>query len=213
MLLYPIHSMIFHNVLDILFSTWSNTAVLRVLQHYSNGITGREISRLAGMNHRACQKALATLESIGIIERRRGGRDHLFTLNRSNILVTDGVLPLLAVEQEFSKKAFAFLAHKLKKQCISIILFGSVARNDETVASDIDLCLIVDAKKRIPATGDVVHSLAEEFRQRFGGNVAPFIITHKEFVRRAKRKQSPVSAIINEGIVVDGLSLEKLVNG
>jgi predicted nucleotidyltransferase len=205
--------MIFHNILDILFSTWSHTAVLRVLWHYSNGITGREISRLAGMNHRACQKALATLESIGIIERRRGGRDHLFTLNRTNILVIDGVLPLLAVEEEFSKKAFAFLAQKLKKYCISIILFGSVARKDETVTSDFDLCLIVEKDQQTTTTSDVVHSIAGEFRRTFGGNIAPFIITHKEFVRRANRKQSPIPAITKEGIIIHGLSLEKLING
>ncbi|MFA6440668.1 MAG: nucleotidyltransferase domain-containing protein [Bacteriovoracaceae bacterium] len=205
--------MIFHNILDILFSTWSHTAVLRVLQQYSNGITGREISRLAGMNHRACQKALATLEGIGIIERRRGGRDHLFTLNRAHILISEGVLPLLAVEKDFSKKAFSFIARKLTKQCISVILFGSVARKDETVTSDFDLCLIVEKDQQTTAASDVVHSIAGEFRQLFGGNIAPFIISQKEFIRRAKRKQSPIPAIIKEGIVIYGLSLEKVING
>lgn len=213
MLLYPIEYMVFHNILDILFSTWSNTAVLRVLQQYSNGITGREISRRAGMNHRACQKALATLESISIIERKRGGRDHLFTLNRTNILVSNGVLPLLAVEREFSKKASAFLAQKLKKYCISIVLFGSVARKDETAASDFDLCLIVGKERQAAAAGDSVHSIAGEFRRMFGGTIAPFIITRREFMYRAQRKQSPVPSIIKEGIVIHGLSMEKLTDG
>ncbi len=203
----------FHNVMDILFSTWSHVAVLRVLQHYSNGITGREIARRAEMNHRAGQKALATLESIGVIERRRGGRDHLFTLNRKSILVSTAVLPLLEMEQEFSKKAFSFLVAKLRKNCISIILFGSVARKDETVVSDIDLCLIVTNGQDKNRVIDHAHSIGEEFYGTFGGTIAPFILTRKEFTLRARRKQSPVPAIIKEGIVIHGIAPENLLNG
>lgn len=51
--------MVFHRVLDVVFSTWSHTAVLRALQDSAVGVTGREIARLAGMNHRSCLKALS----------------------------------------------------------------------------------------------------------------------------------------------------------
>lgn len=72
--------MVFHRVFDYVFSTWSHVAVLRALQDASQGLIGREIARLAGMNHRSCLNALTKLENLSIVLRQHGGRDHRFLL-------------------------------------------------------------------------------------------------------------------------------------
>lgn len=205
--------MVFHNVLDILFSTWSHVAVLRVLQGYATGITGREIARVAEMNHRACQKALATLEGIGIVLRQRGGRDHLFSLNRDNVLVHEVVNSLYQFEKSFLKDACSFLSKRLGAMTVSIILFGSVARKQETVKSDFDICVVVSEEKRKETAQVAIEKISREFRKKFGGNLAPFIISKKEFSKRAQRKQSPVATILKEGIVIHGKQLKELMNG
>ena len=62
-------------------------------------LSGREIARLSHMNHRSCLKALTRLEHIGFVNRNRGGRDHLFTINRNHRLWHEGILPMLEIER------------------------------------------------------------------------------------------------------------------
>ena len=124
--------MVFHHVWDRVFSTWSHVAVLRALQDSAQGSTGREIARLSGMNHRSCLQALTELEEIFLIRRARGGRDHIFTLNREHLLVEEVILPMLALERGFSRSLFTYLSKRLRKHARSIIVFGSVTRNEET---------------------------------------------------------------------------------
>ena len=45
--------MIVYRVLDEVFSTWSNIAVMRALRYSQDGMTGRAIAKTAGMSPRA----------------------------------------------------------------------------------------------------------------------------------------------------------------
>jgi predicted nucleotidyltransferase len=204
---------VFHNVLDTAFSTWSHVAAMRALQDHAVGLTGREVARLAGMNHRTCLKALATLEGLGVIICRRGGRDHLFSLNRSHLLTTNAILPVLRFEREFPRLASSFLSKQFGPSVESVILFGSVARKDETAGSDFDLCIVVKGNRQKGEAQEVCHAVAQKFQQEFGATLAPFVITRKEFAARATREQPPVPAIIEEGIVLRGKSFRELNNG
>ena len=205
--------MVFHRVWDQVFSTWSHIAVLRALQDSAHGSTGREIARLSGMNHRSSLKALTELEELSVVRRARGGRDHLFTLNREHLLVEEGILPLLASERTFSRSVFAFLAKRLTKHAQSLIVFGSVARNEETASSDLDLCLVVQAEKDRATVEAALHSIAPQLLSRYGARLAPFVLTRRAFVQKARRDLPPVQAIVKEGIVIAGTSVSGLLNG
>ena len=74
----------FDYILDEVFATWSHISVLRILMNTTRPLSGREIARLAHMTHRSCLRALTRLEYIGFVNRNRGGRDHLFTINREH---------------------------------------------------------------------------------------------------------------------------------
>jgi predicted nucleotidyltransferase len=165
------------------------------------------------MNHRSCLQALTELEELSLVRRVRGGRDHLFTLNREHLLVEEGILPLLALERGFSRSLFTQLAKRLTKQAQSIVVFGSVTRSEETPSSDLDLCLIVRAEKDRATAEAAVHSMAPQLLSRYGAKLAPYIITEKEFIRKAKRNLPPVHDIVKEGIVIAGISVKGLLSG
>src|SRR3989304_4786503 len=105
--------MVVNKVLDEIFSRWSNVAVLRALNKYVIGISGREVARVAGITVKNCFTALNDLEDIGIVTRVRGGRDHLFTLNREHFLVRQGIIPLLEIEKKFVEVIFDDIKKKL----------------------------------------------------------------------------------------------------
>jgi predicted transcriptional regulator len=76
--------MIINNVLEHIFSSPSNVSVLRTLNSRMVGISGREVARISKLSNRTVQSVLANLESLGLVNRTIGGRDHLLTLNRNN---------------------------------------------------------------------------------------------------------------------------------
>ncbi len=205
--------MVFHNVLDQVFSTWSHIAVLRVLQDAAKGLTGREIARLAKMSHRSCLKALTTLEDLSIVERHRGGRDHIFSLNREHMLVSEGIIPLLALERRFLASLSALLKKKLGNLVESQILFGSVARKEEDSHSDLDICLVVHKERDIEKVQALVHELSPMIQQRYGARLSPLVLSTADFSKRARRDKPPVQNIMRDGIVVSGKQLRELTNG
>jgi predicted nucleotidyltransferase len=205
--------MVFHRVWDQVFSTWSHVAVLRALQDSGQGSTGRELARLSGMNHRSCLQALTELEGLSLVRRVRGGRDHLFTLNRRHLLVEQGVLPLLALERSFTRTLFSHLAKRLAKHAKSIIVFGSVARKEETTSSDFDVCFVVPSEKDKEAVEAAVHSISPELLDVYGAKLAPFVLTQKGFAQKASKGLPPVRDIVKEGVVIAGLSIRELLHG
>ncbi len=205
--------MIFNKVLSSIFSSSSHIAVLRALQHYKVGISGREIARLSGLSPKSALYALSSLENIKIVTRVIGGRDHLFTLNRENYLVNNGILPILQIEDNFLPQLLSLIKQKLSKQCISIILFGSVARNEETPESDLDICFVVQNKKTQNNILHAVHNLQDRVFNVYGASLAPVYFTLDEFRKRASKNLPPVNSIISEGILISGKPIGIITHG
>ena len=206
-------SMKIHNVFDEIFYTWSHIAVLRALQDSAQGMTGREIARAADMTPMASLKALTALESVSVVSRQRSGRSHIFRLNRENILVKDGILPILRLEREFGKQMFKLLTKRTGKKCESIIVFGSVARQEDVPESDLDICFIVNGKANIESVRETVYETTPVIQEKFGAQVAPLFFTLREFKEKHKLTKSPVDEIVRDGIVISGKSLRELTRG
>ena len=205
--------MIFNKILNSIFSSSSHIAVLRTLQYHKTGISGREIARLSGLSPKTSLYALTQLEDIKMVNRVVVGRDHHFTLNRENYLVKSGILPLLQIENDFLPKLFLLLKSKFSKLCISIFLFGSVARNEETLESDLDICFVIQNKKFQKIILPIVQELQEQIFIEFGATLAPIYFTVQEFRKRAAKNLSPLNSIIKEGILISGKSIRELTHG
>lgn len=205
--------MIFNKVLNHIFSSRSRIAVLRVLQHYKIGITGREIARLTGLSPKSALSALSLLENIKIIKRVIGGRDHLFTLNRDNYLVKNGILPILQIENKILSQLLLLIKQKLSKHCISIILFGSIARKEESADSDLDICFVVLNKSYHKHILPIIHDLQDRIFTEFGTSLAPIYFTLDEFKKKSAKNLSPVNNIIKDGILISGKTIRDLTHG
>ena len=205
--------MVINNVLDEVFSTWSNIAVLRALKDFNIGISGREIARLSDMSAKSCLSTLSALESLGIVDRVRGGRDHLFSLNRNHFLVKEIILPVLYSEKKFISSLFTDIKKKLSKYSESIILFGSTARKNETVESDLDICIVYKNIKLKREIEKITSGLNSVLKKKYGVSFAPFYISQAEFSERVIKKKSPIPEIIREGKLISGKTFKELVNG
>lgn len=204
--------MVVNRVLDEIFSRWSKVAVLRALNKYAIGISGREVARVAGITAKNCFIALNDLEDLGIVTRVRGGRDHLFSLNRNHFIVNQGIIPLFEIEAKFLESILSEVKKKLKGKVISAYLFGSVARREENIQSDLDICLIYNDQNNKIIIETVFFELSSELRKKHFIQIVPFLITEADFVRRARANKPPVNEIIKEGKLIFGKSIKAILN-
>ena len=204
-------TMIINKILNHIFTSPSIIAVLRELDVRNTGITGREIARAVNISHRTELKALDNLEALKLVTRRVAGKSYYFTLNRNQFLNKKITSVIFKSEQEYKRSIFDKIKTVKNSNVASLILFGSVARKDETYGSDLDLCIVYNKTK----TGieEKINILRDKLYDEFGVSLAPFYITESNFKQKAKNLKAPVNNLINEGIVICGKSINRIIYG
>jgi len=126
----------------------NNIKILRYLIKHKNwefNIT--ELSKDIGINKGVLSRIIKDLEKNNIIKINRKGKIILFKINKENILIKEVIMPLFELEENFFDLHIKTNILKIKnKNIISMILYGSYAREDFKIVSDIDLMVVV--KKR-----------------------------------------------------------------
>ncbi len=204
--------MIIHKILDNVFATWSNIAVLRVLNRVKTGLSGREIAKQANMSAPSSLEALSSLENLNIVTRQRGGREHFFFLNREHYIVRKIIIPILSSERKFSESIYLDIEKELGRHSLSLIVFGSTARSEEKTESDLDLCIVFSGAGMKNKIENIITELNLSLFKKYGVSLSPFFISEAEFKNRARTKKPPVSDIIRDGIVISGKTIRKLLN-
>ena len=197
----------FRTPLDDLFGTESKTRVLRTLFRHPGGMfTGRQLARIAKLNHASAHNALRELVDSGLVHTRIAGKSHLFSLNEKNHFYE----PLKAV---FSNETDCLNAaikkikrslEKYKRKCDIKFgaVFGSVARGVEKPTSDIDLCIVVGGENdKEELRSSLVH-IEDAILKEFGNALSPHIVTLAE-LRKISGKQV-LAEIKRDGIVLLG---------
>lgn len=150
----------------------------------------REIVRAVGGGSGAIQRELKRLVEAGLVDRRAEGRQVYFSADRecaifpelqSIIQKTAGVVDVMR----------ASLAPPIRKTKITVALvYGSMARGEQTARSDVDLLVVGDVTlaEIIPAI-----RVAEE---RLGREVNPSVYPAKEFRENLKRGTPFVKRIL-----------------
>jgi predicted nucleotidyltransferase len=203
--------MVINRTFDELFRTWSNIAVVRALLDTNIGFTGNEVARVSGMHPRSAFKALTLLEGLGIVNRQRGGRDHMFNLNREHYLVQEALLKVFQAESKFPEEIKNTLAAILKKRVYSAVIFGSAARKEENILSDLDICCIVNSNTEKLFVRDELNKKSQMMYKKFGIKLAPMFFTKTEFIRKGKTQL--VKSIVSEGILITGKDPKGLLHG
>lgn len=202
--------MVIHKVINKLFSTPSSISILRELSKRNIGVTGREIARLAGVTPQSAHNALSSLESLKIVKREFVGRSHYFLLNRTHFLYKHIVKLIFESESEFKRNLYNKIKKDLSKLTESVLLFGSVAREEERSESDMDICIIyIDGKEKIEV---VVSRLRNNLYDEFGVTLAPYYITLAEFKKRVKQNKPPVNNILKESKLISGKTIQRFLN-
>lgn len=203
--------MIIHNILNKLFSSSASISILRELSLRNTGTTGRELAKFAQLTPQAAHNTLSNLELLNIVQREHAGKSHYFWLNRKHYLTKHIIETVFQSEKDYKEKLFTELKKAIGKESESIILFGSVARKEETPQSDLDICIVHLNKKKI--IENKISQLRQTLYDQFGITLAPYYITKPEFIKKCNSDKSPVNNIVKEGKVISGISINRLIHG
>ena len=148
-----------------------------------------EIIALARSGSGAVQRELARLEAAGLVTVNRVGKQKHYQANaaspvfeelRALILKTVGLADVL-------RTALA----PLERDIQAAFVYGSIAKGQDTAASDVDLMVISDR-----LTHAELFATLESASNQLGRKVSPTLYSAKELARRKKREQSFVTRVL-----------------
>lgn len=153
---------------------------LKVLAGADHIFSVSEVHRLAPekASREAIRLSLIRLAQHGIASEHRIGHAVGYTLNRSHLLA-DAVLAIATAKQRLLDRIQAEVA-TWEPEPVAVWLFGSVARGEMTLESDIDLLVVTPGQTE--QLGKQIGVLAEHVQQWTGNACNPLVYTAEEVV-------------------------------
>jgi predicted nucleotidyltransferase len=151
---------------------------------YANEVIG-----LARSGTGAVQRELARLEASGLVTATRVGKQKHYQANagspvfeelRALVLKTFGLADVL-------RQALAPLSSSVR----AAFVYGSIAKGQDSAASDIDLMIVSDRLTYADLFGAL-----EEASAQLGRKIAPTIYSSKELAKRVKQDNSFVTRVL-----------------
>ena len=149
------------------------------LKYPEREFTVNELARESGISYSTVWRFAQKLDKSGVIETRTIGHSRVCKLNKSSKFL-DEIKKILKAKPTPQKAVINEFVSKIKrlKEVKKIILFGSVARDEEKLTSDIDVAVVAtkknkDLEKRISEIRD---KILENSRML----IVPIVVTKKE---------------------------------
>lgn len=128
------------NLLDILLGTQRQRALGWLLLHPESALHVRELARLTHTSAGSLHRELVRLAEAGLLTRSRQGNQVLYQANRACPVFAEltGLFRKTGGLGDVLRAALAPLTEKIRVA----LIFGSVARGEETAGSDIDVLVV-----------------------------------------------------------------------
>ena len=185
--------------------------VLVALSGTSAGLTGRQVaSRVKNASPASVHRALRRLVEQGVVEGRTVGRAILYTLNTEH-LVAPAVALLSGLRAELIQRLTRALAAPPVPAHAS--LFGSAARGDGDVGSDLDLFIVRPAKldEDDRAWRDKLDGLAGAVRRWTGNPLSISEVSARDVVRLRRLRPAIVTALEDDAVTLVGDPIRKIL--
>ena len=194
----------FQKPLNEVFKNLSHVKVLRVLTNSELDLTGNQISRIAGISPLGCKNALDYLRDLNLLAIRKVGRAYLYRLREENLIVKQLLRPLFANEKQLLEEELKKVAQHFSNLAHSVYLFGSVAREEESFESDIDLCVIAKDVNHLEKAEEKAMEMTDHLSRVTGITPTILVMTREDFQDRYQSGDVLAKNIVEEGQILYG---------
>lgn len=169
-------------------------AALAVLLRNGAPLRGRRLHALVADRHSlgAVQQALRDLDRLGLITTETIGRAGVHRINEGHAAIA----PLRSLASPV--KMLTSVVLEAAREVEAVMVFGSVARGDAHVGSDIDLVVIA------PATWDGRADLQQQVHERLGNDCDVLHFTRAQFELAPEDREPVVAEVLRDGIALVG---------
>lgn len=188
--------------------------VLQTLARTTSPLTGRQVYLLAGVGSEAgVRKVLNRLAAHGLVHFTRSGQALLYVANRDHV-AWPAVEALIRIRETLVERLRAeFRSWPLKP--ITAVLFGSGARGDGGIDSDIDLLIVGppvdDETPDYDRWQGQLDGLREQVVAWTGNRCQIFELDADEFDAYVHRGEPIVADWKRDGILLDGEPINQLI--
>ncbi|MFD3405549.1 nucleotidyltransferase domain-containing protein [Kribbella sp. NPDC058693] len=177
-------------------------AVLTVLARTTQPLTGRRVHQLAEAGSESgVRKVLNRLADTGLVTTTIAGQSMLYALNRKH-LAADAVLDLVSLRGKLIR-SLAEVVEQWEELPVHASLFGSVARGEADLNSDIDL-LVVHAEGESSTMADQIALLGEQVHEWTGNFLQTYAISTGELANHLRAGEPMVNEWLRDCITVYG---------
>lgn len=208
---------VFFTPLDLILSSSSKLRLLRALHGTRSPMSGREAAAAAGVAVQPAQRALADLVTVGVVRRDDTRSQHLYTLNRENVLVQGALGQLFQAEAARVGEVFRDLAGavagKEGKRVQGLYLFGSAARGKDRVGSDFDLLAVVSAPQDVDAVHETLAQSSDQLCTRYGLRLSVLVLDLAKLRTMHQDGDALMAELLRDNRRITGKRLEALLHG
>jgi predicted nucleotidyltransferase len=178
-----------HGLADALFAKVQQRVLGVLFGNPGRSYYANEVIRLAGSGTGAVQRELARLEASGLVTVTRVGKQKHYQANAGSPVF--GELHALVLKTSGLADVLRAALAPVSRHVRAAFVYGSVAKGQDTAASDIDLMVVSDRL----SYADLFAAL-EEASAQLGRKVAPTIYSAKELSRRVKQDNAFVTRVL-----------------
>ena len=204
----------FHDPLTHILDNKTKVVCLRLLCKYPTQISGRQLSKIIKINPTTVNEAVNSLVANQIVMVRKAGKAHLYELNKNHWVVAKILRPMFKLEDGLLNDFIDHIVRKIKssqikKEIVSIALYGSVQEKNEKPASDIDLFVVLTEAKYKKKVEDLIFEINSDVLTQVGMGIEPNIKSVGEF--KKNKKLNVFKSILKSHRIILGQKLEKLL--
>lgn len=186
-------------------------AVLRVLARTDSGFSGRQVHALAGTGSTSSvHRALTNLVRVGVVEAEARPPAIIYRANHEHVLWP--VIEMgLAARSHVIASIRDFCEHTPDEvpdvRDVSVAVYGSVARRESTLDSDVDLLVLYPRGFDADGRAAFDYHLAEHVRRITGNEAQVFSVERPEFDQRLTERDPFIANVVADSIHVCGPAL------
>ncbi|MEV4267470.1 nucleotidyltransferase domain-containing protein [Kribbella sp. NPDC049584] len=186
-----------------------DAAVLAALARTTQPLTGRRIHQLAEAGSESgVRKVLTRLADTGLVTTTVAGQSMLYALNR-NHLAADAVLDLVSLRGKLIRR-LAEVIQQWEELPVHASLFGSVARGEGDLDSDIDLLVVHAEGESSTALADQIALLGEQVHEWTGNFLQTYAISTDELANHLRADEPMVNEWLRDCITVYGPDFRRI---
>lgn len=184
--------------------------VLLALHRATEPVSGRELARRAGdLPPSSALRELRALVQLGLVHSRPSTHATTFALNRDHVL-WEPVFEILASPAKVEERLGNLVSETLGRGTTCAI-FGSVARGESSVESDIDILIVTDDSLESDAREDALDRVRDDLATFTGNDPQLIVVTQSQLLHMVQANDPLVGSWERDARTISGVDVSSLI--